>query len=1314
MKTFRQDPRRFWTGMAIALAGLATVLIVLLAQAAVPDSSPAYAEGEPGIDTEGVGPSAVELGSIVPFVTETGFISASIDGLGTNSGAGGTIQVDKPSGATVRGAYMAAASTGFGGRVLANGDVKIDGVGVNWDISTPSSISSYNHWSNVTALVKPKIDAAPAGLVSFLITEVSTLGIDGEILAVIFDDPNQTTSNTVILLFGAQAIAGDTFNIGLAQPLDKSDANLVLDMSLGISYGWQGVAQVSLVDVNGTRMTSSAGGQDDGVAQNGALMTAGGIGDTNANPPPFASPSGVGHRIDDELYDLLPFVATGDTNISVFTRNPSNDDNILFAALLLSSTTAIVGEGIVLGPATATNDVGTQHTVTATVQDDDGNPVVGRDVTFTIVSGPHTGLTGTVPTDAGGQATFTYTGTAAGVDTIVATFVDSQGQTQTSNQVTKEWVRTQEADLKKISLEAVGPAEGPVSEQIPFEVIQVLHNNGPLAGPSGLAIPYLDTGYRYKVVSPANSGLGAGFESGAEPAGFADGAAGFGTVSGACPLNATAVNTTWPANTDILLRKALTLPAGASNLKVSVAIDNDVQVFINGTDISGGVQVHENCATQDSFVFTAPDGILNTGGNLLAVRGIDRGVIAYLDVRVTFDPPPAASTTVLDVKEVDCPDLPSPTACGVLIDPSIFEVSAKAGVPMFVKPGCVPPMIPAPIPVGPFQGPPAALGLVPGDCFVVDSVPGVLKEFDVKKTFDLPVSVPVQDSTIFDIHCLGPSLHTVTIQDEIRPSDPAVTDPDLTNNAKETTYTIACIAKADLKVTSATVTCDDPVDVNTAFNCTVENTVHNNGPFGPVNADVIESLSAPAGCVLNPAGPQVEQGVSLPVSVPVVVSKTWSVTCSDRSFHTFSGSSDVQVDQLHVIDPDPTNNSDSGQHTISVFDLADLKVTVVAVDCDNPVDTNTNFTCRVDVSVHNNGPTTPVDAEVTFGLSVPVDCDDPADQTQGLLLEASIEQTVSKTFTTQCSLRSFHTFTGSGDVQVNQLHVRDPDPSNNSGSGQDTNSVFDRADAKVTGVTINCPATATSGSTFTCTVTIAVHNNGPLDPVDITGAANIGIAPGCDVAGYTPGGRGFSVDDVPVSVSVLVSVDFDITCPSGDYTIVGCGIVQVNQLHVRDQIPVANNYGVAATLVVVRSDPVPEPILPGRCSTVDPPEICGDGIDNDADTLIDEGPDTDGDGINNCEDLDDDGDGFSDVVEEYVGTAPLADCPWVVGVHPAWPPDFDDSQDVNIIDVLTLKPAFGSAAGDAGYVARTDLNADGNINIVDVLALKPAFGTSCN
>jgi hypothetical protein len=96
--------------------------------------------------------------------------------------------------------------------------------------------------------------------------------------------------------------------------------------------------------------------------------------------------------------------------------------------------------GITLAPASSFNPVGTSHTVTARVAGT-GDPVPGVLVTFNVVSGPNAGSTGTATTDSNGQASFTYTSNgSAGTDTIEASFVNSQDETVTSNQVTKSWV----------------------------------------------------------------------------------------------------------------------------------------------------------------------------------------------------------------------------------------------------------------------------------------------------------------------------------------------------------------------------------------------------------------------------------------------------------------------------------------------------------------------------------------------------------------------------------------------------------------------------------------------------------------------------------------------------------------------------------------------------------------------------------------------------------------------------------------------------------------------------------------------------------
>jgi hypothetical protein len=158
-----------------------------------------------------------------------------------------------------------------------------------------------------------------------------------------------------------------------------------------------------------------------------------------------------------------------------------------------------------------------------------------------------------------------------------------------------------------------------------------------------IVTPYGATDYKYQVVAV---GAGVGFEQpGFDDSAFALGDAAFGTLDAGCPLNnPTNVKTPWPEGTDILVRQEFELPQGATNVVVSVAIDNDVSVFVNGYDISsddnsGDLQRHEGCASRDSFTFAAPDGILHVGPNLLALRGRDRGIATYLDVQVTADIP---------------------------------------------------------------------------------------------------------------------------------------------------------------------------------------------------------------------------------------------------------------------------------------------------------------------------------------------------------------------------------------------------------------------------------------------------------------------------------------------------------------------------------------------------------------------------------------------------------------------------------------------------------------------------------------------------
>lgn len=96
------------------------------------------------------------------------------------------------------------------------------------------------------------------------------------------------------------------------------------------------------------------------------------------------------------------------------------------------------------------------------------------------------------------------------------------------------------------------------------------------------------------------------------------------------------------------------------------------------------------------------------------------------------------------------------------------------------------------------------------------------------------------------------------------------------------------------------------------------------------------------------------------------------------------------------------------------------------------------------------------------------------------------------------------------------------------------------------------------------------------------------------------------------------------------------------------------------------------------------------------------------------QDQDTDKDGFSDKVENYMGTDPSSACA-NNNNHAAWPPDFDNNRTVNILDITKLTPpTFNTSQGNDNYKNRYDLNADGTINILDTTIAQSYFNKNCN
>ena len=106
----------------------------------------------------------------------------------------------------------------------------------------------------------------------------------------------------------------------------------------------------------------------------------------------------------------------------------------------------------------------------------------------------------------------------------------------------------------------------------------------------------------------------------------------FGSAGG-CPV-AAGVATAWAVNTDLLLRRSMSIPAGTQGVEVWVVVDNDaIGVYWNGSLI-GGPLVHEGCANADQPMRFGVNAASVTGADVLAIRLRDRGSESYGNVQV--------------------------------------------------------------------------------------------------------------------------------------------------------------------------------------------------------------------------------------------------------------------------------------------------------------------------------------------------------------------------------------------------------------------------------------------------------------------------------------------------------------------------------------------------------------------------------------------------------------------------------------------------------------------------------------------------------
>ncbi len=239
---------------------------------------------------------------------------------------------------------------------------------VNFD-GTPVALTKLDDYSfgllssaraDVTQQVAAKVSPL-GGITNF--AAATGLPLDGLALVVIYENP-ALPETTIAVFDGAAQMAGDTATFSFAAPLDKTVAGFGARMSLGIGFSYQQGSghlcgpgspvsmQHSAIDVNGSRVTTCAGGDDDTVT-GGGLLTVGGVGDFVNNPADPLQKPGDGNPIrvqDDELYDIEPFLSQGDTSLVVKTSQPSNDDILFLSVVQVNAaarvTTEVCGDGI--------------------------------------------------------------------------------------------------------------------------------------------------------------------------------------------------------------------------------------------------------------------------------------------------------------------------------------------------------------------------------------------------------------------------------------------------------------------------------------------------------------------------------------------------------------------------------------------------------------------------------------------------------------------------------------------------------------------------------------------------------------------------------------------------------------------------------------------------------------------------------------------------------------------------------------------------------------------------------------------------------
>jgi Ca2+-binding RTX toxin-like protein len=332
----------------------------------------------------------------------------------------GVVQTESTPPVTPAGAF----SGGFSPTIISGlADVNGDGVVNGADDSNAffGDTSIIDGALDCNAWVSDNDGSAGNGAISGA-DDCTLIGVDGT--------PDGVTINVIDGEFGvADGPLPTVFNAADPANADVSDSD----------FAWSAIG--GRVDANGNEFIDPG---DCAFGLVGQAVDAG-LGDATdgadvlANDGAESNPCGFGTSPDPANNGLVDLNSDGDITA------PDSCNGCFFGHILSSGfVMGLAADALDLTPATATNETGTSHTVTAHVTDALGGAVVGVTVEFVVTVNNAT--TGDDVTDGSGNATFTYLGSTDGTDTITA-FADVDGDgiadgDEPSDTATKTWTTT--------------------------------------------------------------------------------------------------------------------------------------------------------------------------------------------------------------------------------------------------------------------------------------------------------------------------------------------------------------------------------------------------------------------------------------------------------------------------------------------------------------------------------------------------------------------------------------------------------------------------------------------------------------------------------------------------------------------------------------------------------------------------------------------------------------------------------------------------------------------------------------------------------